>query len=427
MDRRQFIKRSAFASALAFQIVPSRVLGRGGVSPSNRINVGIVGNGLISYWHRVFFSSSPYTQVLALCDVHRGRLMAAKEHAEKVAKGRTDIGFKPIDVYSRYQDVIARDDIDAVCVFTPDHWHVAIALKAIQAGKAVYVEKPMSLTIEEGRILADAVAKTGGILQVGTQQRSEWAFRRAAELVLNGYIGNIKRIDTQIGVFPQPPANLPEEPIPEGFDYDAWLGQTKYYPYNSFRVLGNYAGGWRCFYDYGQRKDGDWGAHHFDIIQWAMGMDYSGPTDFYPENTDGSPYRHFRYANGVGVYVNAPIPNKHMIRFIGDEGEIFVSRGKRLDTTPAVLKNMPLKSSDIRLPVSDNHRLDFVDAIRFGKRNVSPAEVGHRSATVCHLMSIANRLKAHVKWDPKTETVLNNKDAAAMVSRPRRNPYYLGV
>ncbi len=426
MNRREFIKRSALG-ALSFQVIPSRLLGRSGVAPSNRINVAIIGNGNISFWHRVFFSGSPETQVLALCDVHRDRLMSAKAHAEKITKNRTDTGFKPIDVYARYQDVFARDDIDAVCICTPDHWHVAIALKAIEAGKAVYVEKPMSLTIEEGRILADAVKRKNGILQVGTQQRSEWAFRRAAELVFNGYIGNIKRIDTQIGVFPLPPENLPEEPIPDGFDYETWLGPTKYYPYNSFRVLGNYQKGWRCFYDYGQRKDGDWGAHHFDIIQWALGMDNSGPTDFYPENSDGSPYRHYRYANGISVYVNAPIPNKHMIRFVGDEGEIFVSRGRRLDITPTVLKNMPLKSSDIRLNVSDNHRTDFINAIRFGKKNVSPAEIGHRSATVCHLMSIASRLNTHVKWDPKTEKVLNNPNAASMLSRPRRAPYYLGV
>ena len=426
MNRRNFIK-SATLGALAFQVLPSRVLGRGGISPSNKINMAIIGNGLISRGHRRFFSAAPETQVVALCDVHRDRLMFAKNEAEKITKARTDTGFKSIETYARYQDVLARDDIDAVCICTPDHWHVAIAMKAIEMGKAVYVEKPMSLTVEEGRLLSDLVKAKGGILQVGTQQRSEWAFRRAAELVLNGYIGNVKQIDTQIGLFPPAPENLPEEPIPEGFDYDMWLGPTKWYPYNSFRVLGNYSKGWRCFYDYGQRKDGDWGAHHFDIIQWALGMDNSGPTDFYPANSDGSPYRHYRYANGVSVFVNAPVPNKHMIRFIGDEGEIFVSRGARLDCSNPLIKEVARKSSDIRLPVSDNHRMDFIDAIRSGKTNVSPVEVGHRSATVCHLMSIANRLNAHVKWDPVAEKVLNNEQAVSMLSRPRRAPYFLGV
>ncbi|MBQ2721999.1 MAG: Gfo/Idh/MocA family oxidoreductase [Opitutales bacterium] len=426
ISRRSFAKYTAL-SMLGVQIVPSRVLGRGGVSPSGRINMAIIGNGLISRGHRRYFARATETQIFAVCDVHQGRLISAKKEAEEITKSRTDTGFKPIDAYTRYQDVLERDDIDAVCVATPDHWHVAIALKAIEMGKAVYVEKPMSLTVEEGRILSDAVKRKNGILQVGTQQRSEWAFRKASEFVRNGYIGNIKRINTQIGVFPQPPKNLPEEKIPDGFDYDAWLGQTPYRPYNSFRVLGDYSGGWRCFYEYGQRKDGDWGAHHFDIIQWALGMDNSGPTDFYPANTDGSPYRHYKYANGIGVYVNAPIPKNHMIQFIGDEGEIFVSRAQRFDTTPRNLKNLTLKSSDERLQVSIDHRLDFIDAIRFGKQNVSPVEVGHRSATVCHLMSISSRIGKHVKWDPNTEKVIDNKEAEAMLSRPRRYPYFLGV
>ena len=429
ISRRKFLKQTSLAASLAtIQILPSRLLGRGGIAPSGRVNFGIIGNGCISFIHRRFYSKHPLSQVIAVCDVHKGRLENAKNEVERITKERTDVGFKPVDTYKYYQELIARNDIDAVVVTTPDHWHVAIALYAIQKGKAVFVEKPMSLTIEEGRILADAVAKKRGILQVGTQQRSERAFRRAAELVLNGYIGNVKQIDTQIGVFPEPPKDIMvEHPIPEGFDYDLWLGQTPYYPYHPFRVLGAWDRGWRCFYDYGQLKDGDWGAHHFDIIQWALGMDNSGPTDFYPENSDGSPYRHFRYANGTTVYVNAPVPNKHMIRFIGDEGEIFVSRNDRLDTTSSVLKNMPLKSSDKRLVVSNNHYLDFLNAIVKGTPNVSPAEIGHRSATVCQLLSIARRTKSHVKWNPETEKVINNPKAEAMLSRPRRAPYFLGA
>ena len=233
----------------------------------------------------------------------------------------------------------------------------------------------MSLTIEEGRILADAVKKSGGVLQVGSQQRSEWAFRKAAELVRNGYIGNIHTIKPAIGEFPPEPKNLKEEPIPEGFNYDKWLGQTPWRPYNAERVLGNYGGGWRRFYEYGIRKDGDWGAHHFDIIQWALGMDDSGPTDFYPENSDGSEFRHYRYANGPTVYVNTPMKNNHMIHFIGDEGEILVSRGARIETSPSVLRSIPMRAKDIRLQVSDDHRKNFLDAIIYGKKNICPADI----------------------------------------------------
>lgn len=428
MDRRGFLRKTSLAGLLGLQILPSRILGMQGVSPSNKINMAIIGNGLISEGHRRYFSAAAQTQVVALCDVHQGRLQSAKKQAEEITKRRADTGFKPIDTYARYRNVLARDDIDAVVVATPDHWHVAIALKAIEAGKAVYVEKPMSLTAEEGRILSDAVKKKSGILQVGTQQRSEWAFRKAAELVLNGYIGNIKKIETEIGKFPPPPKNLPEEKIPAGFDYDAWLGQTPYAPYNSFRVKGDYGGGWRCFYEYGQRKDGDWGAHHFDIIQWALGMDNSGPTDFYPAKYDGCPYRRYKYGNGISVYVNPPNSQNQMIRFFGDEGYIYVSRGRKFESSNPALRNAPLKSSDIRLDFSDNHRLDFINAIRFGRRNVSPVEVGHRSATVCHLLSIAGRTNTHIKWNPATEKIENNNPTAEnMLSRPRRSPYFLGV
>lgn len=426
ISRRNFLKGSA-GLALAFQIVPSRILGMGGIAPSQMINMAVIGNGLISEGHRKYFAGAAQTRVLTVCDVHRGRLEAARAQVDEITKNRKDVGFKPADACADFHEIIARDDIDAVAICTPDHWHVAIALKAVEAGKAVYVEKPMSLTIEEGRILADAVKKNGTVLQVGSQQRSEWAFRRAAELVRNGYLGTVSTIETSIGAFPPEPKDLKEEPIPDGFDYDMWLGQTPWRPYNSFRVLGHYGKGWRCFYEYGARKEGDWGAHHFDIIQWALGMDDSGPVDFYPENSDGSKFRHYRYKDGPTVFVNAPIKNSHMIHFVGDEGELWVSRGGRIESNPPRLASLALSSKDVRLQVSNDHRKDFIDAIRFGKTNICTAEIGHRSATVCHLMSMARRLKAHVAWDPKAERVTNNAAAAAMVSRARRSPYFLGA
>lgn len=427
ISRRKFLGNSALAAMLSVQVLPSRLLGKGGTAPSQMLNVAMIGNGLISEGHRKYFASSANTRVCAVCDVHAQHLKNAKDEVDNIARGRKDIGFKECDTYHRYQDVIARDDVDVVCICTPDHWHVAIALKAIESGKAVYVEKPMSLTVREGRALADAVKKTGGVLQVGSQQRSEWAFRKAAELVRNGYIGRVTRINTMIGEFPPEPKDLKEEPIPEGFDYDMWLGQTPWRPYNHFRVMGNYGSGWRCFYEYGARKEGDWGAHHFDIIQWALGMDNSGPVDFFPPNSDGSEHRHYRYADGITVFVNAPTRDNQMIQFIGEEGEVLVSRGGRISTTPSRLASMPLKSSDTRLHISNDHRADFINAVRFGSDNICPAEIGHRSATICQLSSIALRLGEHVNWDPKTENVLNNARAQAMLSRPRRAPYYLGV
>lgn len=227
MDRRTFIGKATLASAFAVQILPARVLGRsGGISPSGRINVGVIGCGLTSQGHRKFCATSPLTQIMALCDVDRKKLASVKEEIDSIAKDRSDKAFRTVDTHHYYEELIARDDIDAVWVCTSDHWHVPIALKAIEAEKAVYVEKPMSLTIAEGRMLADAVKSRGAVLQVGSQQRSDRFFRKAAELVLNGYIGDIVKINTRIGVFPPAPENLPEGPIPDGFDYDRWLGST---------------------------------------------------------------------------------------------------------------------------------------------------------------------------------------------------------
>ena len=426
ISRRKFLERAA-TIIIGAQILPSRVLGRGGTAPSNKINMAIIGNGLISEGHRNYFAWCRQTQVMALCDVHQGRLASAKESVEAVNKKRDDVGSHPIFTTEDYQEILDRNDIDAVTICTPDHWHVQIALKAIQAGKAVYVEKPMSLTVEEGRILANAVKKANGILQVGSQQRSEWAFRKASELVRNGYIGNVHTIKTNIGEFPPEPKDLKEEPIPSGFNYDKWLGQTPWRPYNPERVLGNYGGGWRRFYEYGIRKEGDWGAHHFDIIQWALGMDDSGPTDFYPEGSNNSEFRHYKYANGPVIYINTPMKNNHMIHFIGDEGEILVSRNGRIETSPKFLRDLPMRAQDARLQISNDHRKDFLESILYGKKNICPAEIGHRSATVCHLMSFARRLKTHIRWDPKAEKIIDNPVAASMMSRPRRAPYYLGV
>jgi len=425
MDRRNFIKSAA--AALAFQVVPSRLLGAGGVSPSGRVNVGMIGVGGISSGHWKFFAGSPLTQIMAICDVNETALAKVKNSIDDIAKTRPDKAYRPVDTYIDYMELLSRDDIDAVCICTPDHWHVAIALAAVQRGKAVYLEKPMSLTIEEGRILADAVKLRRGVLQVGSQQRSEWAFRRAAELVRNGYIGNVRNIYTKIGEFPPVPDNLEEQPVPAGFHYDKWLGQAAWAPYNAERVKGDYGGGWRRFYDYGARKDGDWGAHHFDVIQWALGRDDTGPTDFFAEDIDNSPYRHYRYADGITVHVNAPVKNGFMIHFEGDEGEVFVSRGGKIMATPSRLVEVALKSSDVRLHVSDDHRKDFLNAVINGADNACTAEIGHRTATVCHLSAIAKRLGAHIKWDPAAEKILNNAQAERMVSRPRRSPYFLGV
>jgi predicted dehydrogenase len=295
---------------------------------------------------------------------------------------------------------------------------------AMRAGKDVYVQKPMTLTIREGRIMSDTARQYGSILQVGSQQRSERAFRKAAEIVRNGWIGKVHTIYASLGEFP-PPRSLPEQPIPEGFDYDRWLGPTPWFPYNSERVKGDYGGGWRCFWEYGSRKNGDWGAHHFDIIQWALGMDDSGPVEFIPKGYEGTEFQTHIYASGAKVLKNHPDMKGHMIRFIGDKGEVFVSRGDRLDTTPVELKNRPLSVGDIHLYASGNHEDNWVQCMKSRKQPICTAEIGHRTATICHLSGIAERLGRPLRWDPKKEEIVGDPAASRWLDRPRRAPYVL--
>ncbi len=434
ISRRNFLAKAAGAAAAGIvlpTIIPASALGKNGtVAPSNRINCGIIGNGMQSGGHRHNLSSRKETQMLAVCDVKEDVLKRVQEEVNRITGGRNDMsGYKGCDAYIDYQELIDRPDIDAVCIVTPDHWHVAQALYAVNRGKAVYCEKPLTLTIEEGRILSDAVKRNGAILQVGSQQRSEWQFRKAAELVRNGKIGKVKEIYTGIGDF-RFPAILPEQPIPSTLHYDKWLGQTPWFPYNEQRIKGDYGGGWRNYWEYGSRKEGDWGAHHYDIIQWALGMDNSGPTTFYPYNeNNGCRCRSYSYDKGPTVYVNPPdgLTKGYMIRFVGEEGEIRVSRGGKIETMPFTLSNSVLEAGSLALHASQNHMTDWVNSIKTGRQPICTAEIGHRTATICHLNAISMRLNRIVKWDPAKEMIIGDEQAKSMQSRPRRAPYFLGA
>ena len=423
IDRRSFLKTSLFAgAALAVPtIVPSTVFGQN--APSQRINIGLIGMGLMMGGHQQAMSGRRDTQVVAVCDVRRDRREQAKKQVEAAYGRRTESGaYKGCDAYNEYERIVERADIDAVMVVTPDHWHTPISVAAMRSGKDVYVQKPMTLTIREGRIMSDVSRQYGAILQVGSQQRSERAFRRACEMVRSGWIGQVHTIYTQLGEFATP-RTLAEQPIPEGFDYDRWLGPTPWYPYNEARVKGDYGGGWRCFWDYGSRKNGDWGAHHFDIIQWALGMDNSGPVQFIPKGYEGTEYQTHIYANGTKVLRDHATRNGQMIQFIGTEGEVLVSRGDRLETTPVDLKDRPLAAEDVRLYESRNHEDNWIQCVKSRQTPICPAEIGHRTATICHLSGIAERLKRPLKWDPEKEEILGDAAASRWMDRPRRAPY----
>ncbi len=417
--RRSFLKSSLGSAGALFaapQILRSQTLGDNANAAANsRIGMGFIGMGLISDGHLKTFSGMKEVQPIAVCDLKEWQLKKAAE----VLKGK---GFNDILATAKFEEVLAHKDIDAVCVTTPDHWHAAIALAALKAGKDVYVEKPMTLTIEEGKAMVAAEKKYGRIVQVGSQQRSEREFRLAANLVRNGLIGDIKEIYCQLGEFPPPPEKEEVVPVPAGFDYDRWLGPTPFHEYSENRVMGNYGRGWRCYWEYGSRKFGDWGAHHFDIVQWALDRDQTGPVEFIPKGHEGAECHHYRYADGITVWRDKKPNNGHMIRFIGTKGEVLVSRGK-IETSPPELLRHKFEANDIQVYDSKNHRQNFIDSILSRKPTICPATVGHRTGTICQLSGIAQRLGRPVKWDPQAEQITGDAEAAAMQDRPRRTGY----
>ncbi|MGB0344408.1 MAG: Gfo/Idh/MocA family protein [Coraliomargarita sp.] len=419
-SRRRFLKQGPAlgASLLAAPMVlRAEVLGLNGrIGPNSRINIGFIGMGGIHTAH-IGIVGRPEVHPLYVCDLKPDKLETAKQRL-------LDHGFPDVAATPDYEDVVNDPSVDAVMVMTPDHWHAAISIAAMRAGKDVYVEKPMTLTIEEGKAMVDAEKRYGAILQVGSQQRSDSAFRKAAEIVRNGWIGRIERIYVRLGVF-SPPVLGAAEPVPEGFNYDKWLGPAPWEPHTAERVLGAYGGGWRRYWDYGSRKNGDWGAHHYDIVQWALGRDDTGPVVFTPKGWEGAPHATYEYDDGVQVVRDHPENKGHMIRFIGTEGEVLVSRGGKLETTPAELAKRPLNSSDARLYHSDNHKNNWLDCIRSRKKPICSASIGHRTATICQLAGIAERLKRPLRWDPLNQQIVGDPLARRWQDRPRRAGYEL--
>jgi predicted dehydrogenase len=420
LSRRDFLKSASLASAaLAF---PRVLRAQSGEAPSNRLTVGLIGNGLICSSHFGALIDRDDVRIVACCDVNLAKARRMRDRVEQHYGDRSATGrFKGVDIYQYHEQILARPDIDVVFVCTPDHWHAGVAAAAMIAGKDVYCEKPLTLTVREGRFLVNTARRHGRILQTGTQQRSNASFRKAAEIVRNGLIGELKYVRTRLGHFPPAP-NLPEQPTPDGFDYDRWLGPTPWRPYNAQRVLGDYSGGWRRFLEYGGRKNGDWGAHHFDIIQWALGMDHSGPVEFIPQGHHGTPYQTHVYANGVRVErVDEGL--KSMIEFTGTKGTVWVSRDDYLETDPPGLATRPLRAEEIHLYASDNHHTDFINAVRTRQHPIADVEIGHRSATVGHLNNIADKLQRPIQWDPAKEEIIGDPIAATLLDRPRRAPY----
>ena len=425
VSRRQFMRRASIGAGSLPLILGGSLRGDDRPSPSNRIVFGAIGLGSMGNGDMNGFMHRDDVQMVAVCDVDSKRRGDAHKRVEAYYAGKSDSGvYKGCDAYTDYRELVARPDIDAVVIATPDHWHVPIAVAAAKAGKDIYCEKPLTLTVEEGRVLSDTVRRYGRVLQVGSQQRSGHRFRYACELVRNGRIGKVRTIYANIGGAPACGVE-PVMPVPEGFDYDQWLGPAPWAPYTTKRCHGRF----RWIFDYSGGKMTDWGAHHNDIAQWGVGADGSGPVavegkgSFPAEGLFNVPTSFevtYTYANGVTLICRSKGENG--IRFEGSDGWVFVSRS-RIDAHPKKLLTSVIGPDEVHLYESKDHRADLVECIRTRAQPVAPAEVGHRSATVCHLGNIAMILGRKLRWDPEAERFVGDRVADRMLGRAMRSPW----
>jgi predicted dehydrogenase len=451
IPRREALKRAAgAAAAIAFPaIVPAWVFGA--TSPSNRINVGAIGAGRISRVHDMpGVWKHDTARIVAVCDLDSRRVEDAKALVNGFYAKQGGKAYDGVAGYADYRALLASPDVDAVLVSTPDHWHAKITIDAVRAGKDVYLQKPASLTIAEGRALSNAVHASGRVFQIGSQQRSSAQFRRAAELVRNGRIGRLHTV--QVGLPGDPAGEVePEMPVPRTLDYDAWLGQTPWAYYTEKRVhpQADYGRpGWLRCEQFGAGMITGWGAHHIDSAHWAMDAEHTGPVEIsgwaeFPKSGLWDVHGRFRteavYADGVRMIVSGDFPNG--IRFEGSEGWIFVSRGNEQVTgsDPGAKLRDPqaLAASDprildsaigpdgVRLYESSDHHGNWLECIRTRRPTIAPVEVAHRSCSACLLHHIAMRAKRALRWDPVRERFLDDDAANAQLARKQRWPYGL--
>jgi predicted dehydrogenase len=434
ISRRQFLTGTAAAIAMP-AIVPASALGLNGHKPpSERINIGIIGVGFQARMHLEFLLRHPESQVLAVAEVDKTRREDAKRRADTWYEDQIKSGtYKGCFATSDFRELIARKDIDAVLIGTPDHWHVITAIEAIKAGKDVYCEKPLTLTIAEAKVIIDAVRKHKRVFQTGSQQRSDRKFRVACEAVRNGRIGKLKTVYVSSQVGPSSrPCDLPEEPMEAGLDWNMWLGQAPTRPYNSIlspRGVHSFYPNWRNYREFSGGLMTDWGAHHFDIAQWGIGADDSGPIEIIPpEDSTAAKGVKYIYANGVelihGPYKDPDGRDSGGVHFVGESGNVYVDR-ERVNSWPENVVKDPLGSSEKPLYKSDEHHQNWFDCIRSRNKPICDVEIGARSVTVCHLGNLAYWNRRKLKWDPQKWEFPGDKEANGWRDRARRDPWKL--
>jgi predicted dehydrogenase len=450
-SRRQFLRTTTAlgAAALGFPyFVPGAALGAGGATPpSERIVMGCIGVGSMGGGHVRGFSAQEDVRVAAVCDLRRKFREKAKQRVD-TRHGDTDC-----TMYDDFRALLARPDIDAVCLATPDHGHALVAVEAARNGKDMYMEKPVDVHVAAAKALREAVKRYGVVFQFGTQQRSDRDFRFACELVRNRRIGRLKTII----VGSVPGATLPNqpsepEPDPREFDYDMWLGPAPWSDYTFQRAASRAEGSpgyWMHIHDYCLGcLSGAWGIHHVDIAQWGNGTDDTGPLEIQGSgqipadglcDTPVTWWVEHTYANGVQMihteksqavrefpqFKSEALQYAGVgVLFLGTDGWVIVSRGG-IDAQPKLLLQEAFDSTAVRLPVSDNHKRNFLECVKSRNQTICPIETAVRSDTICHLDDIAIRLGRKLRWDPQREQFVNDDQANRMLARPMRSPWRL--
>jgi predicted dehydrogenase len=455
ISRRQFVGTSVKAtlfSAVALKgfptIIPASAIGKN--PPSDRINIGWIGNGRQGSGDIFATMRFDTAMVVAVADVDSKRMALGKQRIESFYTSKTgDSNYVNVKMHGDYKELLNDKSIDAVMITTPDHWHSQPAIEAALAGKDIYLEKPTSLTIAEGRLLSNVVRKQKVILQVGTQQRSSAQFRVAAELVRNGRIGKLETVKIGLPGDPAGP-DAPEMPIPANLNYNMWLGSTPEVYYTEMRVHPqnsiNDRPGWLRCEQFGAGMITGWGQHHFDSAAWGMDTELTGPVSIeavadFPKhglwNVHGDFMAKADYKNGITMLTSGGYPNG--VRYEGTEGWIFVTRGNyratesdpipQGESNPALSASNPkiltsvIGPNETHLYVSESQHGNWLDCIKSRKEPISPVEIGHRACTVCLVTHIAMKLGRKLNWDPATEKFINDREANKMLSRPQRAPY----
>lgn len=455
MENKQMLSRRGFigsmaALAAAPQLIRASV--SGAVAPSNRLTVGLIGRGCMGSGHLGWLIGDPQIQVLGVCDVDRSRCIEGKElveahYADAIASG----SYKGCTAYNDYREMLARQDLDAVLIATPDHWHSPIAIDAAKAGKDIYCEKPVSMTVRQGRKLVEAVRANKRVFQTGSQYRSMQTLGEAINFIRGGGLGQVKAVFTQWGSIDVPtignsriPLNptLPAEPVPDGLDWDLWVGPAAWHDYNHHYHRNPIPGvvPWCFCEDFGVGVSTCYHSHSADVIQYALGVEESGPIEIIHPNDKVFPTLTCRYANGTLLHhiddwnqvkqLYHAVPDDAKLGgmfgglFVGERGWLNVNyeNGQQMQGAPeSLFEEMKLKSRVIS--GANTHHANWIECIRSRKQPSSHAEIGHRSASLGHLVAASFKLNKSLKWDPAQEQFLGNEEANRLLSREARKPW----